>query len=66
MEIRDGVDVQVLDSDQVGAHFKFADICNRLDTVVQNRLQLKRSQDLLSYQASNSVNDQSPSKIPVK
>lgn len=36
--------------DELGAHFKYKDICTRLRTVLQDRLQEKRSSDLLAYQ----------------
>ena len=35
--------------DELGAHFKYKDICNRLRTVVTDRLSDKRSSDLLAY-----------------
>lgn len=36
--------------DELGAHFKYRDICSRLRTVINERLQEKRSSDLLAYQ----------------
>ena len=35
--------------DELGAHFKYKDICSRLQKVQQDRLQEKRSSDLLAY-----------------
>jgi hypothetical protein len=43
--------------DELGSHFKYRDFCHRLMKVQNERLQEKRSQDLMAYQAYFSQND---------
>lgn len=51
--------------DKLGAHFKFRDMCTRLRTVEAQRLQEKRSSDLLAYQAYFTQNEQ-PLQIKIQ
>jgi hypothetical protein len=51
--------------DQLGAHFKFKDMATRLSLAIMERMQDKRSADLLSYQYYFSQNEQ-PMQVSVQ
>ena len=50
--------------DELGAHFKYKDICGRLRVVITDRLQEKRSSDLMAYQQYFTQNE--PLKLASK
>lgn len=50
MDLEIPADINFTKADSAGAHFKFKDFFTRLKTVVVDKLQEKRSSDLLNYQ----------------
>ena len=43
--------------DALGSHFKFRDLTNRMNLIINERRQEKRSKDLLNYQAYFTQNE---------